>query len=169
MKKIILTFVFVTIQIILFSQVAISYFPFQSILTISTNTEKILFIDYKIETNNFISNLNMEFSPKFNLTRKVAINYYIGAGLSFNPANLNADLPITNGYFMDFGLRAKPFIKIRNLQIVFEISPYINKEFKSGNLRTRIGLSWNFTIKPSKESAHERNIATNCLPKIMQT
>lgn len=150
MKKIILTFVFVSIQRILFSQVAISYFPFQSLLSISTNTEKLLFIDYKIETNNFISNLNMEFSPKFNLKRTEGINYYIGTGLSFNPANLNADLPITNGYFIDFGIRAKPFIKIRNLQVVFEISPYINKEFKSGNLRTRIGIAWNFTNKSSK-------------------
>jgi len=155
MKKIILTFVFVTIQTILFSQVAISYFPFQSILTISTNTDKIFFIDYKIETNNFISNLNMEFSPKFNLKRTEATNYYIGTGLSFNPANANADLPITNGYFMDFGIRAKPFIKIKHIQVVFEISPYINKEFKSGNIRTRIGLAWNFTNKQSKESSHE--------------
>jgi len=155
MKKFISILVFITIQTILFSQVAISYFPFQSILSISTNTEKILFVDYKIETNNFISNLNMEFSPKFNLKRTEWINYYIGAGLSFNPANLYADLPITNGYFIDFGLRAKPFIKIRNFQVVFEISPYINKEFKSGNIRTRIGLAWNFTNKLCKKSSHE--------------
>jgi hypothetical protein len=92
----------------------------------------------------------MEFSPKINLKRTEVINYYFGTGLSFNPANLNADLPITNGYFMDFGIRAKPFIKIRNLQVVFEISPYINKEFKSGNLRTRIGIAWNFTNKSGK-------------------
>jgi hypothetical protein len=155
MTKIILTLVFVTIQTILFSQVAISYFPFQSILSISTNTEKLLFIDYKIETNNFFSNLNMEFSPKINLKRTEWINYYIGMGLSFNPSNLKADLTITNGYFIDFGIRAKPFVKIRNLQIVFEISPYINKEFKSGNLRTRIGLAWNFTNKSIKKSSHE--------------
>lgn len=128
----------------LFSQVAVSYFPFQSILSISTQTEKLFFIDYKIETNNFFSNLNMELSPKINLKRTEEINYYAGAGLSFNPANWKADLPVVNGYFMDFGIRVKPFKKIRNLQGVFEISPYVNKTFKSGNLRTRIGIAWNF-------------------------
>ncbi len=155
MKKFIATLVCVTIQAMLFSQVAISYLPFQSILSISTNTEKLLFVDYKIETNNYISNLNMEFSPKFNFKRTEWINYYVGAGVSFNPANLYADLPITNGYFIDFGIRAKPLIKIRSLQIVFEISPYVNKEIASGNIRTRIGLAWNFTSKPGVNSTDE--------------
>ena len=97
----------------------------------------------------------MELSPKYNFKRTEWINYYLGAGVSFNPANLYADLPITNGYFIDFGIRAKPFIKIRSLQIVFEISPYANKEFASGNIRTRIGIAWNFTGKPGKNSTDE--------------
>ncbi len=136
----------------LVAQVAISYFPIQSILSLSTPTDKRLFADFKLETNNFISNLNMEISPKFNFKRLDKINYYGGLGISLNPANSFANLPLANGYFIDFGIRAKPFEKLHNLQVVFEISPYLNKEFNGGNLRTRIGLAWNFynhKIKPS--------------------
>jgi hypothetical protein len=56
-------------------------------------------------------------------------------------------LPTTNGYFIDFGMRASPFEKFNNLQIVFEISPYFNIEISSGNLRIRIGFAWNFIGK----------------------
>lgn len=134
----------------LLAQVAISYFPFQSLLTVSTNTENNLFADLKIETNNFISNFNVEVSPKINFKKLENVNYYTGLGISLNPANSFDNLPITNGYFIDFGMRAKPFEKIKNLQFVFEISPYINKEIKGGNLRTRIGLAWNFTNNSKK-------------------
>ncbi|MBS1536963.1 MAG: hypothetical protein JST20_04375 [Bacteroidetes bacterium] len=139
----------------LFSQVTISYYPLQSILSISTNTNKLFFADFKLETNTFISNLNMEFSPKINFKSLDNVNYYTGIGISINPVNSYADLPITNGYFIDFGIRAKPFDKLRNLQLVFEISPYINKDCSGGNLRTRLGLSWNFTNESSKSSPPE--------------
>lgn len=62
------------------SQIAITYVPFQSFLGISTNTDKLLWLDYKIETNTFASNLNMELSPKINFMRKENVNYYFGAG-----------------------------------------------------------------------------------------
>ena len=86
----------------------------------------------------------MEFSPKFNLRRLEKANYYTGIGISMNPVNSFAKLPITNGYFIDFGVRAKPFEKLNNLQIVFEISPYVNREMNGGNLRTRIGIAYQF-------------------------
>jgi len=147
MKSILVILICLLIQKQLFAQVAISYFPFQSVLSVSTNTDKRLFADFKIETNNFISNFNMEFSPKFNIKRFEKVNYYTGIGISINPANSSANLPITNGYFIDFGMRAKPFEKLNNLQIVFEISPYVNREINGGNLRTRIGIAWDFTRK----------------------
>lgn len=126
------------------AQVAVSYFPFQSILSVSTHTDKRVFADLKMETNNFISNLNMEFSPKFNLRRLEKANYYTGIGISINPLNSFAQLPIANGYFIDFGVRAKPLEKLYNLQIVFEISPYVNREMNGGNLRTRLGIAFQF-------------------------
>jgi hypothetical protein len=126
------------------SQVAVSYFPFQSILSISTNNEKLCWAEYKIETNSFVSNFNMELSPKLNFRKRELTNYYVGPGVSFNPAYSFAHLSIMNGYFIDFGVRIKPLPKRRNLQIVFEISPYVNREFSGGNIRTRLGVAWNF-------------------------
>jgi hypothetical protein len=145
MKRIIITLLYLLIHKHIVAQVAISYFPFQSILSVSTNTDKRLFGDFKMETNNFISNFNMEFSPKFNFKRLEKVNYYSGIGISINPINSFENLPITNGYFIDFGMRAKPFEKLNSLQVVFEISPYVNREINGGNLRTRIGIAWSFT------------------------
>lgn len=137
------------------AQVAVSYFPFQSILAISTNTEQRLFADFKIETNTFVSNFNLEFSPKVALKRSEGINYYFGPGISVNPANSYANLPVANGYFVDFGMRAKPSKKYQNLQVVFEISPYVNREISGGNLRTRLGVAWNFERKKEEAAQQE--------------
>lgn len=147
MKRLLVIILCLLTQKQLLAQVAISYYPFQSILSVSTNPNKKLFVDFKIETNNFVSNFNMEFSPKINIKRSEKVNYYFGIGISINPVNSFANLPITNGYFIDFGVRAKPFEKHNNLQIVFEISPYVNREINGGNLRTRIGIAWNFVRK----------------------
>lgn len=128
----------------LYSQVSIGYCPFESMLAISSNTDKLIWADYKLETNSFISNLNMEISPKVNFKRGGWVNYYTGIGIGLNPVNSFSGHTATNGYFLDFGARIKPLANHRNLNIVFEISPYVNKEFKSGNLRTRLGVAWNF-------------------------
>lgn len=134
------------------SQVAISYYPFQSIVSVATDVDKLVFLDYKLETNTFFANLNMELSPKIQLARRENINYYTGLGWSFNPMNAYSNLPISNGYFVDFGLRAKPFTQLKNLQVVFELSPYVNKYFVGGNLRSRLGIAWNFTNSSSKRN-----------------
>jgi hypothetical protein len=150
MKRILILLFCLFTHKLVHSQVTIGYFPFQSFLSVSTNTDRTLFADFKMESNNFISNFNMEFSPKFNFKTLEKVNYYTGLGISINPANSFADLPITNGYFIDFGLRAKPFEKLNNLQVVFEISPYVNREINGGNLRTRLGMAWKFRSKSEK-------------------
>jgi hypothetical protein len=133
------------------SQVAISYYPFQtSQLAVSTNTEKRFWADYRLETNTFFSNLNMELSPMWNFKRTTLVNYYLGPGILFNPVLAAADLPVISGYFLDLGARFKPFEKYRNLQLIFEISPYTNREFFGGNLRTRLGVAYNFGKKEQK-------------------
>lgn len=129
------------------AQVAISYYPFQSLLSVSTNTEKLFWADYRIETNTFISNLNMELSPMLNIKRTERVNYYLGAGVSFNPAYAVSELPVLGGYFIDTGVRIKPFPKYKGVQILFEISPYVNARLSGGNLRTRLGLAYNFSRK----------------------
>jgi hypothetical protein len=48
--------------------------------------------------------------------------------------------------------RAKPFTQLKNLQLVFELSPYVNKNFVGRNLRSRLGIAWNFTNSSSKRN-----------------
>lgn len=133
------------------SQVAVSYFPFQSIVAISSNTERPLWLDYKIETNTFSANMNMELSPKINFRKSELVNYYVGPGVSFNIANSFQNLSLINGYFVDVGARIKPIKKCSNLQLVFEVAPYINQAFDGGILKTRLGLAWNFAKNKSSK------------------
>lgn len=140
------------------AQVAVSYIPFQSLLGISSNTNKLTYADFKLETNTFASNLNMELSPKINFKRKELVNFYCGPGVSFNPVYFTSDLPVLNGYFLDLGTRMMPFKNYKPVQLLFEISPYINNQFGSGNIRTRLGISYCFNSK-----SKDKNKATNIL------
>lgn len=124
------------------AQVSIGYYPFQSLLAVSTASDCLLWAEYKLETNTFMSNLNMELSPRLNIKRTAQAKYYVGAGISFNPINQFADLSVLNGSFIDIGTRIKPLKTQPSLQVIFEISPYVNRTFDGGNLRTRLGLAW---------------------------
>jgi hypothetical protein len=140
-----------------YSQVAVSYYPFNSWIAVSSSTEKLLWADFRIETNTFITNLNSELSPSINLRRGEIANYYLGAGANFNLLNSYYNLNILNGYFVTVGSRVKPFQKVRNFSFVFEISPYVNKDFNSGLLRTNLGLSFLFgKLKKYPQSIEEK-------------
>ena len=60
---------------------------------------------------------------------------------------INSEWPLVNGYFLDFGTKIMPLKEIRNLQLIFELSPYINETLKGGSLRSRLGFGWNFRRK----------------------
>ncbi|PKP29723.1 MAG: hypothetical protein CVT99_16130 [Bacteroidetes bacterium HGW-Bacteroidetes-16] len=145
MKKILvifmLSFVFLTGKI--YSQIALSYYPFQSVLSVSSNTDKLLWADLRIETNTFFSNINLEFNAMVNLKRTDWVNYYSGLGINVNPFYGLEDLPFTNGTVLCAGVRIKPVQKHKNLQVVFELSPYFNKYFDGGMVRTLLGISYN--------------------------
>mgnify|MGYP001953233162 CR=1 FL=1 len=102
------------------------------------------YVSDNIKTETFFSNVNMELSPMWNFKRTDWVNYYTGIGVNFNPMNSFQDLPIVNGYTLDFGARIKPLQKYKNIQLLFEISPYMNQEFSGGNLRTLFGVAYNF-------------------------
>ena len=127
-----------------YSQIAVSYYPFQSILSVSSNTDKLLWADLRIETNTFFSNMNMEFDAMINIKRTDWVNYYAGLGINVNPLYGFKDLPSTNGYVLNIGVRVKPIQKYKNLQVMFELSPYFNRNFDGGMVRTLLGISYNF-------------------------
>ena len=121
----------------------ISYYPFQSIVSVSTATNKLLWLDYRIETNSFFSNLNMELSPMINLYKSDMVSGYMGLGVNFNPTRYVGNLTPLNGYAVNIGVRVRPLLKLQNLEVAFEIAPYTNYEFSNGTLRTRLGIGYN--------------------------
>jgi len=132
------------------AQINIGYFPLQSLIELNSNTNKRIFASTKIETNTFASNMNIEISAKLRLNNKPRHNFYIGSGISTNFVRYFINQDLLNGYFLDFGIRIKPIKDIPKLQFVFELSPYINTEFTSGNLRSRIGVFWFLSKKLEK-------------------
>jgi hypothetical protein len=147
MKKIVLSLLLACSVLIVRSQIAVSYFPFQSLLALSSNTERLLWADFKLETNAFGSNINMELAPMWNVKRSDLVNYYLGPGINLFPAYANSDLSVLSGYFITMGTRIKPFEKYKGVQLVFELSPYVNSLLTNGGIRTRLGLAYNFTRK----------------------
>jgi hypothetical protein len=74
-------------------------------------------------------------------TNPAFINCHLGPVISCNPVNSTSDIPIINGYFIDAGIRWSPLEMMRQVQIVLEVSPYLDHQFNSSNLRTRLGIS----------------------------
>lgn len=145
MKKILIIFAlsFVFFSGKIYSQIAISYYPFQSVLSVSSDTENLIWADLRVETNTFFSNINLEFDAMLNIKRTDWVNYYTGLGINVNPSYGLEDLPFTNGYVFNAGIRIKPIEKHRNLHVVFELSPYFNRNFDGGIIRTLFGVSYN--------------------------
>jgi len=130
------------------AQVAISYYPFNSFLGVGTNPNKLIWGDLRLETNTFISNMNMEISPKINLKNTEIIKAYIGPGVNLNILyGLYNNGQYVNGFFLTCGVLVTPFKKVRNLGFIFELSPYINYTLNGGYFRTNLGISWHFRKK----------------------
>ena len=147
-----LLFLFVTVFITFssYAQVNIAYYPWNNLLGISTNTNKLIWLDLKSEVNTFFGNLNTEQSLQLNIKRTEFVNYYTGIGISTNYIRATHDGKIINGYYVNFGSRIKPINKVPGLQIIAEISPYLNREFQSGILRFNLGIGYQFSKKKNK-------------------
>lgn len=144
MKKTFLALLLLTFFMQARADFSIGYFPINhSMIQATTNPERRLFGDIRVQTNSFISNSNIELAPFLNVYRKEMLNVYIGIGGSFNPFNQYNDASALNGYFITVGGRVKPFNN-KQFAVLFEISPYVNQEMASGMIRTNLGLSYCF-------------------------
>jgi len=139
-----------------FGQLNVSYFPWHNMLGLTQKFPYNFALDYKLETNSFFNNMNMEFGAR----RYILINEVIdredygknfnnsichyGFGIAFNPNNYRSNINTINGYYLDFGVRWS-IPKREFLAIVLECSPYVNQGFTNGNLRTRLGLAYRIT------------------------
>lgn len=124
---------------------SVVYYPFNSVLGISTNPSKAIWLDVKFQTNSYFSSLSTDISPEINLKKTPKSITYLGGGLKMNYLNVIENNNILEGYFMNFGVRLMPFEKYKKVQIAFEVSPYAGRKFDIGVFRTNFGIGYNFS------------------------
>lgn len=69
MKQILLTLIIVAFISQLKAQVAVSYMPFQTVLSMSSDRENNIWLDVRAETNSFIANTNLETNLAYNFKK----------------------------------------------------------------------------------------------------
>jgi hypothetical protein len=147
MKKIIFILLFSTFSLFIKAQIAVAYYPFNNVFSISSNTQNVIWGDLRLETNTFFGNVTIEPHLMWNYKKTDWVNYYAGLGVSISPFQTDQDIDLLNGYSIDFGVRVKPIEKHRNFQVLFELSPFINKDFDGGLFRALLGVGYNFGKK----------------------
>ena len=147
MRMLIRILLFLICPTLSLAQISVGYYPFQSELSITTNSEKLIWGDCRIITNTFYGNITTEPVLMVNVKRAELANFYGGIGMNLNFFNAIDDISIINGYNLHFGIRAKPIKSFNQLHLIFEISPYVNRNFDGGILRSRIGIAYQFRKK----------------------
>lgn len=127
---------------------SVTYYPFNSLLSLSTNPSKAAWLDVRLQTNSFSSSLSTEIAPAINLNKNPKGRFYLGGGAKFNflAAALD-DRESLEGYMFNFGVRSAIFEKYPGIQIAFELSPYANSDFTLGTFRANLGIGYNFSKK----------------------
>ena len=129
-----------------FGQASVAYYPFNDLVTVSTNADRVLWLDARVQTNTVFGSLTTTLCPLVNVVRKPQVNYYTGLGVRFNPLNPIDNRSALVGYSLHVGVRARvPFLP--KLRVAFEIAPYARQDFKTGNLQSLLGLVYQFEKK----------------------
>ncbi|MDZ7935627.1 MAG: hypothetical protein U5M51_11850 [Emticicia sp.] len=90
-RKIFLIITFISIAQLSHAQ-AFTYYPFNSVFSIATNPNKVVWADFRFQMNSYFSSLSTEVSPMFNLNKSERAKFYVGAGIKANFLNaLNPD------------------------------------------------------------------------------
>jgi hypothetical protein len=63
------------------AQASVGYYPWSSLLTVSTNAKKAIWLDTRLQTNSLFSSLSIDLLPMINLKRGEVAQWYIGGGL----------------------------------------------------------------------------------------
>ena len=127
-----------------FGQASVAYYPFNNVVSVSTNADRAFWLDARMQTNTLFGSLSTTICPMINVSRKAQVNYYTGLGVRFNALNGIDNRDIMEGYSLHVGVRIKPLTFMPNLRIAFEIAPYARKDFKTGNLQSFLGFAYQF-------------------------
>ena len=124
---------------------AVSYYPFNSQLSIATNPTKVIWMDFRFQMNSFLSSLNTEPALMFNLAYTGNANFYAGVGTNLGIVGAIADnRRLINGYFGSFEVRAYPFREAQKVSINFELGPYVQYDGTAGQFRAWLGVGYHF-------------------------
>ncbi len=134
------------------SQISVAYYLNQSEISVSTHTEKRVWGEVRFATNTFFGNVTTEPILQWNIKHNTKSILYVGVGANLNFFNVANSISILNGYTFHVGMRLKPIQNVQNFQIIGEVSPYLNRSFAGGVLRTSIGIAYQFDRKTKKSS-----------------
>ena len=136
-----------------FSQASLAYYPWESVISVSTNPNRLLWLDARLQTNALLGQLNTTIAPLFNVKRTGTYQIYVGPGFQLSPisAAVNNDDLLQN-VSLHIGTRVAPLAAFPNLRVALEIAPTIRTDFETGVLRSRIGLVYVFRKRPKKET-----------------
>jgi hypothetical protein len=128
------------------SQASVGYYPWNGLLTISTNCDRALWADVRMQTNTLFGSLSTELLPMINVSRSEVANFYVGGGVRFNFIGVIAGQTnnVVEGYLLNIGARVAPFQSNRNVRIAFELSPFVERQLDSGVLKTNFGIVYVF-------------------------
>lgn len=135
-----------------FGQASVAYYPFRDVFSVSSNPNRALWLDARLQTNTLFGSLSTTLVPMVNFVRKPTVNYYAGLGVRFNALNNLNDADILEGYSLHVGVRVAPLPALPNLRVAFELSPFSRANFKSGIFYSYLGVVYQF--KKKKSSNH---------------
>ena len=141
-----LTAFLLCVSVTAFGQASVAYYPFSSVISVSTNADRALWLDARVQTNTAFGSLSTTICPLVNVVRRENVNYYTGVGVRFNALNGLDNRDILEGYSLHVGVRVKvPFVS--NLRAAFELAPYSRKDFRFGVMQSYLGLVYQFAKK----------------------
>lgn len=123
---------------------SVVYYPFNSVLGVSSNPNNLVWVDFRVFTNSYFTSVTGEISPQFTVKSTPRADYYTGLGVKLNFYNMFNNYNPVEGYFMNAGVKVRPFDKFKKLHIAFEISPYAVRQMDAGLFRTMLGVGYNF-------------------------
>jgi hypothetical protein len=130
-----------------FGQASVAYYPFNGLFSVSSNPNKLVWLDGRIQTNTIFQSLSTTLCPLVNVKQTPRTNYYVGPGVRFNALNGLNDAKILEGYSLHVGVRVAPLAAQPNLRVAFELSPSAAANFKSGVFYSYLGVVWQFQKK----------------------
>ncbi len=127
-----------------FGQVSVGYYPWNSIISVSSNPSRPFWVDGRVQTGTPLGSFNTAVIPMVNLVRKPAYIVYVGAGINLNPLTSINGERFVKGYSANVGARFAPVSFLPKFRVALEVSPYTQSNFKFGNLYSYLGFIYQF-------------------------